>query len=82
MKEKGKIDKALWYIVAYIILYLIGLRKFPTVFGSLAIAFLFTVIIDVIAELLEKIKIKRKLEWEMGAYTKYEAISNIKIKFK
>ncbi len=56
-----RLNKVFWYLVAYLLVYLVGLKIFPTVFGSLAIAFLFTVIIDVIAGFFQKLKIKRKL---------------------
>ncbi len=73
--KENKIDKVLWYLVAYVGIYLLGLKMFPTVFGSLAIAFLFTVIIDVIAELLEKIRIKRKLGIIIAAVIFYGSLS-------
>jgi predicted PurR-regulated permease PerM len=61
--DKGatKIDRVFWFLISYIGIYLVALKMFPSIFGSLAIAFLFTVIIDVIAQLLEKIKIPRKI---------------------
>ncbi len=70
-----KIDKVFWYLLFYIFAYLVGLKFFPTVLGSLAIAFLFTVMIDVIAQLLERIKIKRKFGIIIAAFLFYGSLA-------
>ena len=67
-------NQGFWFLLSYLLAFLICLKVFPAVFGSIAIAFIFTVLIDVIAELLEKLKLKRALSVPLAATGFYGAI--------
>ncbi|WP_129408275.1 AI-2E family transporter [Marinitoga lauensis] len=67
-------SKSFWFIISYLIIFLILLKIFPTIVGSLVIALFFTILIDVIASYLEKIKISRKITAPLAALLFYGAI--------
>ncbi|KLO23002.1 MULTISPECIES: AI-2E family transporter [unclassified Marinitoga] len=66
--------KSFWFLVAYLIFFLILLKLFPTIVGSLVVALFFTILIDVIASYLEKLKISRKVTVPMASLIFYGAI--------
>jgi predicted PurR-regulated permease PerM len=67
-------SKSFWFILSYLIISLILLKIFPTIVGSLVIALFFTILIDVIASYLEKIKISRKITVPLASLIFYGAI--------
>ncbi|APT75872.1 hypothetical protein LN42_05390 [Marinitoga sp. 1137] len=66
--------KSFWFIMMYLIVFMISLKIFSTIVGSLVIAMFFTILIDVIASYLEKIKIPRKLTVPIASLIFYGAI--------
>ncbi|SHF26681.1 Predicted PurR-regulated permease PerM [Marinitoga hydrogenitolerans DSM 16785] len=66
--------KSFWFIIFYFTLFLILLKIFPTIIGSLVVALFFTLLIDVIASYLEKLKISRKITVPLASLIFYGAI--------
>lgn len=66
--------KSFWFVVSYLITFLITLKVFPTIIGSLVVALFFTILIDVIASYLEKLKITRKITVPLASLIFYGAI--------
>ncbi|KAF2955259.1 AI-2E family transporter [Marinitoga sp. 38H-ov] len=63
--------KTFWFIISYLIFFLVLLKTFPTIIGSLIVALFFTILIDVIASYLEKLKISRKISAPLSSLIFY-----------